>query len=164
MFACSTCGLPLCILLMLFFHNHYGKTSVLRLLILDMKGCNWLRISSPSEDICYLIIYMLVYWLYSADKLPFVTVLFKIFLSIEVCYSERGNIHLFRQIEHEEFSLELCISSLNALTWTEILRQVLVAAGFGSKRGRVPGEALCKVLQFLATDLICLASLICQWL
>lgn len=57
---------------------------------------------------------------------------------------------LVHSIEHEEFSLELWISSLNALTWTEILRQVLVAAGFGSKRGRVPGEALSKEVNLMA--------------
>ncbi|XP_055831530.1 homeobox-DDT domain protein RLT3 isoform X2 [Solanum dulcamara] len=57
---------------------------------------------------------------------------------------------LIHSIEHEEFSLELWISSLNALTWTEILRQVLVAAGFGSKRGRVPGEALSKEVSLMA--------------
>ncbi|CAN4126332.1 unnamed protein product [Withania somnifera] len=56
---------------------------------------------------------------------------------------------LVHSIEHEEFSLELWISSLNALTWTEILRQVLVAAGFGSKRGRVPGEALSKEVSLM---------------
>lgn len=56
---------------------------------------------------------------------------------------------LVHSIEHEEFSLKLWISSLNALTWTEILRQVLVAAGFGSKRGRVPGEALSKEVSLM---------------
>ncbi|XP_059307834.1 homeobox-DDT domain protein RLT3 [Lycium ferocissimum] len=57
---------------------------------------------------------------------------------------------LVHSIEHEEFSLKLWISSLNALTWTEILRQVLVAAGFGSKRGRVSGEALSKEVSLMA--------------
>ncbi|MCD9640180.1 hypothetical protein HAX54_025325 [Datura stramonium] len=57
---------------------------------------------------------------------------------------------LVHSIEHEEFCLKLWISSLNALTWTEILRQVLVAAGFGSKRGRVPGEALSKEVSLMA--------------
>ncbi|XP_010312495.1 homeobox-DDT domain protein RLT3 [Solanum lycopersicum] len=66
---------------------------------------------------------------------------------------------LVHSIEHEEFSLELCISSLNALTWTEILRQVLVAAGFGSKRGRVPGEALCKERSLMAKYGLALGTL-----
>ncbi|KAM3360031.1 homeobox-DDT domain protein RLT3 isoform X1 [Capsicum galapagoense] len=57
---------------------------------------------------------------------------------------------LVHSIEHEEFSLELWIGSLNALTWTEILRQVLIAAGFGSKRGSVPGEALSKEVSLMA--------------
>ncbi|KAK4369814.1 hypothetical protein RND71_009289 [Anisodus tanguticus] len=57
---------------------------------------------------------------------------------------------LVHSIEHEEFSLKLWISLLNALTWTEILRQVLVAAGFGSKRGRVSGEALSKEVSLMA--------------
>ncbi|CAN4114486.1 unnamed protein product [Withania somnifera] len=56
---------------------------------------------------------------------------------------------LVHSIEHEEFSLKLWISSLNALTWTEILRQVLVAAGFGSKHGRVPGEGLSKEVSLM---------------
>lgn len=88
---------------------------------------------------------------YSAGKL-----LLSLFFEIlSVQYSERGSTYFIStQIEHEEFSLKLWISSLNALTWTEILRQVLVAAGFGSKHGRVPQEALSKVLQLLSTDLI----------
>lgn len=39
------------------------------------------------------------------------------------------------QVEHQEYVLEFWRKSLNSLTWPEILRQVLVAAGFGSKEG-----------------------------
>lgn len=39
--------------------------------------------------------------------------------------------------------------SLNPLTWTEILRQVLVAAGFGSRKGVLQREALDKVSKSL---------------
>lgn len=39
--------------------------------------------------------------------------------------------------------------ALNPLTWTEILRQVLVAAAFGSKLGAMRREALNKVFKLL---------------
>ncbi|PIN09263.1 hypothetical protein CDL12_18165 [Handroanthus impetiginosus] len=42
---------------------------------------------------------------------------------------------LLRMLEHHGVVLECWQKSLNLLTWTEILRQVLVAAGFGSKLG-----------------------------
>ncbi|KAI3458724.1 hypothetical protein Pfo_015387 [Paulownia fortunei] len=42
---------------------------------------------------------------------------------------------LLHSLEHHGFVLEFWQKSLNLLTWTEILRQVLVAAGFGSKLG-----------------------------
>ncbi|MFS8012183.1 putative transcription factor & chromatin remodeling DDT family [Helianthus anomalus] len=41
---------------------------------------------------------------------------------------------LLQSVEHEDSVLKLWKKSLNSLTWIEILRQVLVAAGFGSKR------------------------------
>lgn len=41
--------------------------------------------------------------------------------------------------------VEFWKTSLNPLTWTEILRQVLVAAGFGSKNGLFRRGALSKV-------------------
>lgn len=49
------------------------------------------------------------------------------------------------QVENQESTLEFWDKSLNPLTWTEILRQVLVAAGFGSKQGAMRREALSKV-------------------
>ncbi|KAK4431168.1 Homeobox-DDT domain protein RLT3 [Sesamum alatum] len=42
---------------------------------------------------------------------------------------------LLHSLEHHGFVLEFWQKSLNLLTWTEILRQVLVAAGFGAKHG-----------------------------
>lgn len=55
------------------------------------------------------------------------------------------------QIEHQKFVLESWQRSLNALTWTEILRQVLVAAGFCSKVDTLHRDALNKVLKLLRT-------------
>lgn len=49
------------------------------------------------------------------------------------------------QVENQESVLEFWKRSLNPLTWTEILRQVLVAAGFGSKQSAVRRESLDKV-------------------
>ncbi|KAK6156217.1 hypothetical protein DH2020_010465 [Rehmannia glutinosa] len=43
---------------------------------------------------------------------------------------------LLHALEHHGFVLEFWQKSLSLLTWTEILRQVLVAAGFGSKLGK----------------------------
>ncbi|XP_011077227.1 homeobox-DDT domain protein RLT3 isoform X2 [Sesamum indicum] len=42
---------------------------------------------------------------------------------------------LLHSLEHNGSILEFWQNSLNLLTWTEILRQVLVAAGFGAKHG-----------------------------
>ncbi|XVF81356.1 hypothetical protein PTKIN_Ptkin15bG0148700 [Pterospermum kingtungense] len=44
---------------------------------------------------------------------------------------------LLHSVENQEFVVEFWKASLNPLTWTEILRQVLVAAGFGSKNGQL---------------------------
>ncbi|KAI5424267.1 hypothetical protein KIW84_030455 [Lathyrus oleraceus] len=41
---------------------------------------------------------------------------------------------LLHSVESQEYSLNVWKRSLNPLTWIEILRQVLVAAGFGSKQ------------------------------
>ncbi|XP_042497551.1 homeobox-DDT domain protein RLT3 [Macadamia integrifolia] len=51
---------------------------------------------------------------------------------------------LLHSVEHLEFMVQFWSSSLNALTWTEIMRQVLVAAGFGSKQGPLRRGALLK--------------------
>ncbi|XP_073314795.1 homeobox-DDT domain protein RLT3-like isoform X1 [Primulina huaijiensis] len=50
-------------------------------------------------------------------------------------------LQLLQSLEHHTSVLELWQSSLNLLTWTEILRQVLVAAGFGPKLSMEPKEA-----------------------
>ncbi|KAJ4973305.1 hypothetical protein NE237_006479 [Protea cynaroides] len=42
---------------------------------------------------------------------------------------------LLHSVEHLKSVVQFWSSSLNSLTWTEIMRQVLVAAGFGSKQG-----------------------------
>ncbi|KAF8389530.1 hypothetical protein HHK36_024045 [Tetracentron sinense] len=47
-------------------------------------------------------------------------------------------------VEHQEFVLKFWKRSLNPLTWTEILRQVLVAAGYGSKQSTLRRESLNK--------------------
>ena len=52
------------------------------------------------------------------------------------------------QVGQNEFVLKFWKRSLNPLTWTEILRQVLVAAGFGSRKGTLRREALDKVSKF----------------
>ncbi|KAK4480454.1 hypothetical protein RD792_013527 [Penstemon davidsonii] len=53
------------------------------------------------------------------------------------------------QLEHKDVVLEFWQKSLNLLTWTEILRQVLVAAGFGSKLGTTTKEACNKEISHL---------------
>ncbi|KAK9291662.1 hypothetical protein L1049_019611 [Liquidambar formosana] len=51
---------------------------------------------------------------------------------------------LLHSVERQEFVVGFWKRSLNSLTWTEILRQVFVAAGFGSKPGTLRNEALSK--------------------
>ncbi|XP_071723804.1 homeobox-DDT domain protein RLT3 [Rutidosis leptorrhynchoides] len=51
---------------------------------------------------------------------------------------------LLHSVESQEFVLDFWKKSLNSLTWTEILHQVLVSAGFGSKKGAWQREALSK--------------------
>ena len=53
------------------------------------------------------------------------------------------------QVGNQKVALEFWKRTLNPLTWTEILRQVLVAAGFGSKQGAIRREALTKVFKLL---------------
>lgn len=53
---------------------------------------------------------------------------------------------LIFQLEDREFFVEFWDESLNPLTWVEILRQVLVAAGFNTNQGSVRKESLSKVL------------------
>ncbi|KAL4363236.1 hypothetical protein GQ457_04G025600 [Hibiscus cannabinus] len=56
---------------------------------------------------------------------------------------------LLQSVENQEFVFEFWKASLNPLTWTEILRQVLVAAGFGSKQGLLRREALSKEMDLM---------------
>ncbi|XP_031109454.1 homeobox-DDT domain protein RLT3-like isoform X2 [Ipomoea triloba] len=68
------------------------------------------------------------------------------------CHSSK-NIHfldLVHSVEHKTYILKVWLDSLNALTWIEILRQVLAAAGFGSQCGVNPKEALNKEATFMA--------------
>ncbi|XP_022758848.1 homeobox-DDT domain protein RLT3-like isoform X2 [Durio zibethinus] len=57
---------------------------------------------------------------------------------------------LLHSVENQEFLVKFWKTSLNPLTWTEILRQVLVAAGFGSKQGLLRREALSKEMSLMA--------------
>ncbi|KAL3520941.1 hypothetical protein ACH5RR_019090 [Cinchona calisaya] len=59
-------------------------------------------------------------------------------------------LELLHSVDRRKFLLEFWQRALNALTWTEILRQVLAAAGFGSKRGRTPREARNKEVSLMA--------------
>ncbi|KAH7576570.1 hypothetical protein JRO89_XS01G0111400 [Xanthoceras sorbifolium] len=56
---------------------------------------------------------------------------------------------LLHSVEDQEFFVEFWNESLNPLTWTEILRQVLVAAGFGSKQGSLRRESLSKEMSLM---------------
>lgn len=50
------------------------------------------------------------------------------------------------QVDNQESIIELWRKFLNPLTWPEVLRQVLVAAGFGSSQGPSQRETADKVL------------------
>jgi len=54
---------------------------------------------------------------------------------------------VFFQVREQEFDANVWIRSLNALTWVEILRQVLVASGFGPKQHLLNQEFFNKVLR-----------------
>lgn len=49
------------------------------------------------------------------------------------------------QVENQEIVLEFWKKFLNPLTWPEILRQVSVAAGFGSNHGSLQREVINEV-------------------
>ncbi|XP_028770247.1 homeobox-DDT domain protein RLT3 isoform X2 [Neltuma alba] len=66
---------------------------------------------------------------------------------------------LLHSVENQEYSLDFWKRSLNPLTWIEILRQVLVAAGFGSKQGSLRREALNKELNLLVKFGLCAGTL-----
>ncbi|CAI9768373.1 unnamed protein product [Fraxinus pennsylvanica] len=57
---------------------------------------------------------------------------------------------LLHSVEGQDFVLDFWQKSLNLLTWTEILRQVFVAAGFGSKLGIAPKGSLNKEVNLMA--------------
>ncbi|KAL3573086.1 hypothetical protein D5086_026990 [Populus alba] len=56
---------------------------------------------------------------------------------------------LLHSVEDQEFVVEFWKNSLNPLTWTEILCQVLIAAGFGSKQGGFRREVLSKEMSLM---------------
>ncbi|XP_030963210.1 homeobox-DDT domain protein RLT3 isoform X2 [Quercus lobata] len=56
---------------------------------------------------------------------------------------------LLHSAENQKVALAFWKRALNPLTWTEILRQVLVAAGFGSKQGAMRREALNKEMNLM---------------
>uniref|UniRef100_A0A2N9IPY1 Homeobox domain-containing protein n=1 Tax=Fagus sylvatica TaxID=28930 RepID=A0A2N9IPY1_FAGSY len=56
---------------------------------------------------------------------------------------------LLHSVGNQKVALEFWKRTLNPLTWTEILRQVLVAAGFGSKQGAMRREALTKEMNLM---------------
>ncbi|KZV55249.1 hypothetical protein F511_06726 [Dorcoceras hygrometricum] len=58
-------------------------------------------------------------------------------------------VRLLHSLEHHTSALELWWNSLNLLTWSEILRQVLVAAGFGPKVNMEPKEAANKEVDLM---------------
>ncbi|XP_057471021.1 homeobox-DDT domain protein RLT3-like isoform X2 [Actinidia eriantha] len=59
--------------------------------------------------------------------------------------SKNGNfVELLHSVEHRQYVLKFWMKSLNPLTCTEILRQVFVAAGFGSKSGTLRKHTLNK--------------------
>ncbi|KAJ6723905.1 HOMEOBOX-DDT DOMAIN PROTEIN RLT2 [Salix koriyanagi] len=56
---------------------------------------------------------------------------------------------LIHSVEDQENVVEFWKNSLNPLTWTEILCQVLIAAGFGSKQGGFRKEVLSKEMSLM---------------
>ncbi|ESW32216.1 hypothetical protein PHAVU_002G303200 [Phaseolus vulgaris] len=66
---------------------------------------------------------------------------------------------LLHSVESEEYSLDFWRRSLNSLTWIEILRQVLVASGFGSKKGSLRRDVLNKELNLLVNYGLCPGTL-----
>ncbi|XP_058183362.1 homeobox-DDT domain protein RLT3 [Rhododendron vialii] len=59
-------------------------------------------------------------------------------------------IELLHSVENQHNVVEFWKKSLNPLTWTEILRQVFIAAGFGSKSVTARKESLCKEATIMA--------------
>uniref|UniRef100_A0A0D9X1K5 Homeobox domain-containing protein n=1 Tax=Leersia perrieri TaxID=77586 RepID=A0A0D9X1K5_9ORYZ len=81
----------------------------------------------------------------------------KLFLAVQFIYNRFGNmdVHPFTfdefaqsfhdKVREQEFDLNFWMKSLNSLTWVEILRQVLVASGFGSKHHMLNREFFNKI-------------------
>ncbi|KAL5052765.1 hypothetical protein RYX36_033447 [Vicia faba] len=69
---------------------------------------------------------------------------------------------LLHSVESQEYSLNVWKRSLNPLTWIEILRQVMVAAGFGSKQGALRRGVLGKELDILVNYGLCPGTLKCE--
>ncbi|KAE8699577.1 Homeodomain-like transcriptional regulator isoform 2 [Hibiscus syriacus] len=69
---------------------------------------------------------------------------------------------LLQSVENQEFVVDFWKTSLNPLTWTEILRQVLVAAGFGSKQGLLRREAFSKEMDLMVRFGLRPGSLKCE--
>ncbi|XP_073225978.1 homeobox-DDT domain protein RLT3 isoform X3 [Cicer arietinum] len=66
---------------------------------------------------------------------------------------------LLHSVESQEYFLDVWRRSLNPFTWIEILRQVLVAAGYGSKPGALQREVLGKELNILVNYGLCPGTL-----
>ncbi|KAK6937918.1 WHIM1 domain, partial [Dillenia turbinata] len=58
-------------------------------------------------------------------------------------------LRLLHLAELQEYLVKIWIKSLNPLTWTEILRQILIAAGFGSRQGLLRRVSLGKEMSNL---------------
>ncbi|KAL2342623.1 hypothetical protein Fmac_003908 [Flemingia macrophylla] len=69
---------------------------------------------------------------------------------------------LLHSVESQEYCLNFWRRSLNSLTWIEILRQVLVASGFGSKQSSLRREVLSKEWNLLVNYGLCPGTLKCE--
>ncbi|KAJ8748191.1 hypothetical protein K2173_000599 [Erythroxylum novogranatense] len=56
---------------------------------------------------------------------------------------------LLHSVENQKSIVEFWKNSLNPLTWSEILRQILVAAGYGSKQGALRREGINKEMSLM---------------
>ncbi|KAL7215474.1 hypothetical protein ACSBR1_027608 [Camellia fascicularis] len=68
-------------------------------------------------------------------------------------------LELLHSVEHQQYVVDFWKKHLNPLTWTEILRQVFVAAGFGSKHGTLRKEGLNKEVNLMAKCGLCPGTL-----
>ncbi|WCJ37316.1 Homeobox-DDT domain protein RLT3 [Euphorbia peplus] len=66
---------------------------------------------------------------------------------------------LLHTVEDQEFIVDFWKRSLNPLTWAEILHQVLVAAGFGSRQGAFRKKALSKEMSLMVNYGLCAGTL-----